>query len=322
MPLVLKSSELVSLIDMDKAIELIEEVVLEMTRDEVSVHAPYHLPVEGGALRVVSAALRGSARMGLRFGPALALTPPSGLRDHVCTLYGTDGQILAVMGYPYSTLRTGATVAVAVKHMAPAGATKVGLLGTGMNAISLLQGVMAVRDVAEVVVYSRNEERRAKFAEEASGATGLAIRAVGETRDAVTGQDIVLTATNFRQPLFPPDWLEPECHVNSMGPIGEIAAEVFLAASHVVVSCIEHERNYLYPTTPFPLVELIRDGKMSWDDVDELGAVVAGEAKARRRENGITLFHESAGGFGDIAFAGYAYEQALRLGLGQEVSME
>lgn len=322
MPLVLKSSELAPLIDMDKAIALTETAVLEMARDEVSVHAPYHLPVEGGALRVVSAALRGSGRMGLRFGPALALTPPSGLREHVCTLYRTDGTLLAMMGYPYSTLRTGATVAVAVKHMAPPDAARIGLLGTGMNAISLLRGVRVVRDVAEVVVYSRNEERRAKFAEEASTATGLAVRAVAEARDAVAGQDIVLTATNFRQPLFPPDWLEPECHVNSMGPIGEIAAEVFLAASHVVVSCIEHERNYLYPTTPFPLVELVREGKMGWDEVDELGAVVAGEARARRRENGITVFHESAGGFGDVAFASYAYEQAVRLGLGHEVSME
>ncbi len=322
MTLILKSSELAPLIGMDKAIELTEEAVLEMARGEVSVHAPYHLAVDGGALRVVSAALRGSGRMGLRFGSALALTPPSGLRDHVCTLYGTDGELLAVMGYPYSTLRTGATVAVAVKHMAPPNATKVGLLGTGMNAISLLQGVGAVRDVAEIVVYSRDEARRVKFAADASAATGLAVRAVGDAREAVTGQDIVLTATNFRQPLFPTDWLEPDCHVNSMGPIGEIAAELFLEASHVVVSCVEHERNYIYPTTPFPLVELIRDGKMSWDEVDELGGVVAGDAKARRRENGITLFHESAGGFGDVAFASYAYEQAVRLGLGQEVSME
>ena len=46
--------------------------------------------------------------MGLRFGPALALTPPSGARCHIAALYRTDGELLAVMGYPFSTLRTGA----------------------------------------------------------------------------------------------------------------------------------------------------------------------------------------------------------------------
>ena len=322
MPLILKSSELAPLLDMKKAIELTEQVLLEQSRDQVKVHAPYHLPVEGGALRVVSAALQGSEKMGLRFGPALALTPPSGIRDHIAALYGTDGELLAMMGYPYSTLRTGATVAVAVKYLAPEDATRVGLIGTGNNALSLLEGVAAVRDIKEISVYSRDEERRRKFAESAAKATGIEVRPVDEPRDAVSEKDIVLTGTNFRKPLFPIDWLENDTHVNSMGPIGEIAAELFLEASHVVVSCVEHEKNYLYPTTPFPLVELIRDGKMTWDDVDELGDVVAGNPKARKRAGGITLFHESAGGFGDMAFAGWAYEESRRLGLGQEVDLE
>jgi ornithine cyclodeaminase len=131
--------------------------------------------------------------------------------------------------------------------------------------------------------------------------------------------DIVLTATNFRQPLFPTEWLDTDCHVNSMGPIGELPEDLFLKASHVVVSCIDHEENYFQPTKPFPLVDLIRAGRMRWDEVDELGALVTGTAKARRRDGGITVFHESAGGFGDIAFASHAYEEAKRRGLGQEV---
>ena len=61
---------------------------------------------------------------------------------------------------------------------------------------------------------------------------------------------------------------------------------------------------------------------MEWDDVDELGAVVAGKAKVRKGTGGVTVFHESAGGFGDVVFAGWAYEEARRLGLGQEMSFD
>lgn len=315
----LKVADVAPLIDMQRAIALTESSLAEHARGNVKVHAPYHLLVDGGALRVVSAANNDSKRMGLRYGPAMNLTPPSGFRHHICTLYGTDGELLAMMGYPFSTLRTGATVAVAVKHMTPPGPKRIGLLGTGNNALSLLHGVKHVREITDVTIYSRDADRRRAFAAEAEKALGLPVRPAAENRDAVSGMDIVLTATNFRQPLFPVAWLDDGCHVSSMGPIGEVPEELFLTASHVVVSCIDHEVNYFQPTKPFPLVDLVRAGRMSWDEVDELGAVVAGAAKARRRPGGVTLFHESAGGFGDIAFASYAFDEAKRRGLGQEM---
>lgn len=320
MPLILKTQELAPLLDMAQAVALTETTFREQAEGALEVHAPYHLHVEGGALRVVSAALNGSRRMGLRFGPAMGMVPPRGVQSHIAALYATDGELLAVMGYPYSTLRTGATVAVAVKHLAPEDACKVGLLGTGMNALSLIEGVKAVRAIADVVVYSRDEARRTSFAAQAARATGLPVRSVAEPRAAISGRDIVLTATNFRQPLFPFVWLDPAAQVYSMGPIGEIGEDVFLNASHVVVSCKEHEKHYLYPTKPFPLLDLIGAGKLAWDDVDELGDVVVGRPKALKREGGTVLFHESAGGFGDIAFAAWAYNEARRRGLGQEVS--
>jgi alanine dehydrogenase len=320
MPLFLKTSELAPLLDMKQAIALTEAVFLEQAAGKVEVHPPYHLRVDNGALRVVSAALKGSGQMGVRFGPAAGLVPPRGTESHIAALYATDGELLSVMGYPFSTLRTGATVAVAVKFMAPEGARSVGLMGTGSNALSLLEGVKLVRDITEVAVYSRSEERRRSFAAEAERAIGLPVKPVDDPRAAVSGRDIVLTSTNFRQPLFPVDWLDDNTHVNSMGPIGEIASELFLAASHVVVSCKEHEKHYLYPIKPFPLIDLIAEGKLAWDDVDELGDVVAGRAKAQKRKGGVTLFHESAGGFGDVAFAAWAYNEARRRRIGQEVS--
>ncbi|MGH7088175.1 MAG: hypothetical protein ACREFQ_04685 [Stellaceae bacterium] len=320
MPLILKAEELAPLLDMHRAVALTEAVFREQAEGALEVHAPYHLHVEGGALRVVSAALKGSGRMGLRFGPAMGMVPPHGIESHIAALYATDGELLSIMGYPYSTLRTGATVAVAVKHLAPAGVRRVGLLGTGMNALSLIEGVKAVRPIAEVAVYSRDEARRNSFAAAAERAAGLPVRPVAEQREAVSGRDIVLTATNFRRPLFPFAWLDDAAQVYSMGPIGEVPAELFLKANHVVVSCKEHEKHYLYPTKPFPLLDLIGEGKLAWDEVDELGDVVAGRPNAQRRSGGMVLFHESAGGFGDVAFAAWAYNEARRRGLGQEVS--
>ncbi|MCX5691458.1 MAG: hypothetical protein NTV94_16985, partial [Planctomycetota bacterium] len=96
MTLLLKATEVAPLIDMAQAIALTEDALKEQSHGKVAVHAPYHLPVPDGALRVVSGVLLDTGRMGIRFGPALGLTPPSGQRNHVAALYGLDGALIAL----------------------------------------------------------------------------------------------------------------------------------------------------------------------------------------------------------------------------------
>lgn len=321
MTLLLKSDEIAPLLDLPKAIALTEDVLAEQSRGAVGGHAPFHLHVEdGGALRVVSGALLETQTMGVRLGPAMTL---SGSNALVAVIYDTKGDLLSIMGYPgaFATLRTGATVAVAVKHMARVDAKRVGMIGTGRNALSLLRGVAAVRAVEGIFIHSRDPERRRKFCEDAARDLGLPVTPVEEPRQAVAGMDIVLTASSAREPLFPPDWIEPGMHLTSMGPIGEIDTEMFVNADHVVVSCKEYERDYYDPRPPFPLVELIEAGRMRWDDIAELGDLITGRAAIGCGLDAVTVFHESAGGYGDVAFATWAYREAARLGLGQQISL-
>ncbi len=320
MPIILKTDEVSSMLDMKKGIEITEQVLQELSRGHAKVHAPYHLAVPNGAIRVVSAALEETGTVGLRYGPALNLTPPSGFRNHLCTLYRLDGELLALIGYPFSQMRTGATVGAAVKHLTKPGPLKVAMIGTGMNALSLIEGVKVVREMTEIAIFSRDAERRSKFAQEAAQATGLNIYPAKSMEEAIGHKDLVLTATNFRQPLFERALLQEDCLVASMGPIGEVSQSLFLQANHIVVSCLQQERDYFMPQKPFPLVDLISEGRLSWDQVDELGSVIMGQPKARKAPGGLIVFHESAGGFGDTAFATYVYHEALKRGLGLEVS--
>jgi ornithine cyclodeaminase/alanine dehydrogenase-like protein (mu-crystallin family) len=317
MTLLLKVSEVTPLIDMAQAIKITEDALLEQARGQVAVHAPYHLPVPDGALRVVSGVLLGSERMGIRFGPALGLTPPSGSRHHIAALYHIDGTLLSLVAYPFTTLRTGASLGVTAKHLAPAKVKTLALIGTGRNALALLQGVSAVRDIGEIRVFSRNSDGRKKFTEEASAKLGRSLQAVDDCQDAVSGADMVLTATSSRQPVFSPDWLKQGSLVASMGPIGELPPELFLTAERKIVSNLDQEKTPLYPSF---LNDLVQKGKVRWDDIDELGDIIAGKTAAPKHDRGVTVFHESAGGAGDIIFANWCYEEARRLGVGQEVS--
>ncbi len=325
----LTTAEVAPLLDMAKGIEVTESAFAEQGRGLVVTHAPYAIPMAPHQaaeiagpllekrLRVVSGGLLGSKKIGIRCGPREA----SGENASIAVIYGASGALLAVMGYPFGTLRTGATIGVAVKYMARQEAKRVGLIGTGRNALSLLEAVSCVRPVIDIRVYSRNEKRLRDFCAKASKDLDLAVEPVEEPRNVFDGADIVLTATSSREPVFAPEWMEEGAHVSSMGPISELDQGVFLRADSVVVGSREQEQNHYYdPRPPFPLDDLVRAGSLTWEAMTELGDVVSGKTLGRRRPEDVTVFHESQGGFGDIALAGAAYEEALRLGLGQEIS--
>ena len=323
MVLWLKSEEVAPLLDMPKAIEVTEAAFLEQGRGLAVCHAPYAVvmaadqahetsgPLMRQRLRVVSGGLLDSGKAGLRVGPrnggaSLAL------------LYDSSGELLSVMGYPFGSMRTAATIGVAVKHMAPADAERVGLMGTGSSALSLLEAVMCVRNVGEIRVYSRNAEHRETFCERASETLGFAVEPAADPRDVFAAMDIVLTATNAREPAFQAEWLEPPTHLSSMGPITEVPPEAFRKADLAVVASRENERNhYYFGDEVNPIERLVREGKLSWDDIHDLGDVVVGNVPVGRGTTGVSVFHESGGGFGDVALAAAAYAEARRQDLGQ-----
>src|SRR5437867_12780599 len=134
MPLLLSRDELRPLLDLNKAIELIEDAHKQQASGQIVPHAPYHIQVGGRTgLRVVSGALLGSRRVGVRLGANSGLG--GGGRMYAALFDTESGELLAFMGFPFGTLRTAAHVAVAAKHMAREDAERLGLFGVGRNAL-------------------------------------------------------------------------------------------------------------------------------------------------------------------------------------------
>ena len=141
MPLLLNRNELKPLLDLTKAIELIEDAHKQQANGKIVPHAPYHIPVGGrSGLRVVSGAVLESRRVGVRLGPNSGL---GGGDKMYALLFDTEsGELLAFMGFPFGTLRTAAVVAIAAKHMARDDSSRLGLFGVGRNAFGILKGVV------------------------------------------------------------------------------------------------------------------------------------------------------------------------------------
>jgi len=52
-----------------------------------------------------------------------------------------------------------------------------------------------------------------------------------------------------------------------------------------------------------------------------LGELITGQVKGRGDRAEINIFRESQGGYGDVAFATWLYEEAVRRGLGKQAEL-
>ena len=320
MTLLLTRAEVEALLDLPQAIELTTDVLREQAAGQVVAVPPRHVTVPNGALRIVSGALVQSRRMGVRVGPAAALASSRG----TALLYDAEtGELLAVMAYPFGTLRTGATIGVATRLLAREDARVVGMIGTGRNALSLLRAACHVRPVERISVYSRTPERREAFSRQAAAVLGIPVEAVSETSAATLNADIVYVATDSLAPVLEAEWLSPGVFVASMGRPSELSPSVYLAADLIVVGNKEHEEGYFdVGRYTHQLLELVKAGRLSWERIPLLCDIAVGRVPGRTSAAPILVFKESQGGYGDIAFANWIYAKARERGLGTEWAVD
>src|SRR5579871_3675514 len=121
------------------------------------------------------------------------------------------GEPLAVMdGRLITEMRTAAVSAAVTSRLASPNSRVLALLGSGVQAKAHLEALALVRDFDDVRVWSRTPEHAKRFSEEHDA------KAM-DAESAVRGADVVVTATNAREPILMGAWLKPGAHVNAVG---------------------------------------------------------------------------------------------------------
>jgi thiomorpholine-carboxylate dehydrogenase len=121
------------------------------------------------------------------------------------------GEPLAVLdGRLITEMRTAAVSAAVTNRLAAADSRVLALLGSGVQAKAHLEAIREVRPIQEVRVWSQTPEHAKDFAD-ANGAIAT------DAENAVRGADIVVTATNAREPVLKGAWLKRGAHVNTVG---------------------------------------------------------------------------------------------------------
>jgi alanine dehydrogenase len=215
-----------------------------------------------------------------------------------------NGELEAILHDHFlSTRRVAATGAIGAKYLARADARIVGLFGSGHQAAAQVHAMAAVLPLDLVRVYSPNSEHRREFAARLTREVGIEVRSVDDPRTVVEGADIVVTATNSRSPVLDGSWLQSGMHLETIvgtdqsASGSEIDHEAVRRANRIVTNLKEQIQVDRQPK----LLWAIEAGLLSWDDIHDLGDVVAGVAPGRTSDHEITL-HDNNTGMG-IQFA-------------------
>lgn len=317
MPLFLTEADVQELLPMEKALERVEASFLAQARGGAINRSRERIFQSRCSLHYMAAALPEEKWLGMK----IYTIAPAAWRFLVLLYDGESGQLLALLEADHlGRLRTGAASGVATKHMARAGASLVGLIGSGRQARTQLEAVAKVRALAGVKVFSRAEKRRHDFCREMGDRLRLKVEP-GESAEAVARfGDIVITATSSREPVVRGEWLRPGTHVNAIGANmpdrREVDDATLARASLIAVDTLEQAQE-----EAGDLIQGLASLPGGWEGVAELHEIASGKRRGRTTDQEITLFKSSGIALWDIAVAGYVYQQALARGKGRQFQL-
>ena len=229
-------------------------------------------------------------------------------------------------------LRTAATSAVGTDVLARKDAERVGILGSAGQARNHLIALAKVRKIKEVKVYSRRAENYRKFAAEMSPLLGIDVRPVSSAEEAVHSVDIILTATNSSVPVFDGRLLEPGVHVTTIveSNVGLVQGG-FTKAKRREIDDATLQRSDILGIASIQqavqdeqgdIFDPVQRGIIRWDQLIELGALLAGKKEGRTNAEQITLFKNNAGqGVADVALGALVLKKAEERGAGQLLNL-
>ncbi|MFC4541985.1 ornithine cyclodeaminase family protein [Halosolutus amylolyticus] len=236
-------------------------------------------------------------------------------------LFDADsGEPLALLdGASMNPFKTGAAGAVAVDELARDDAETVGIIGTGPQARGQLKTTATVREFTDVRVYSPTAESREDFAAEFDETLDATVRAVDSSEAAVSGADVVVTATTASDPVFDGDALDPGTHVTAMGQYSRDARELDTTTIERATYVPDLRERATVDAGSF--LAALDAGVVTEDHVHaELGEVVAGTEPGRTSEDEITVFDSGGTGIETVAAAYMLYERAREAGRGTTIS--
>ena len=322
MPVLLSEQDVRVVLSMGDLIGAMEAALVRFSSREVA--QPLRTVIEVGLQKaffgVMPACIPNPPVLGTKIVSVFPSNTAAGLPTHLATIVLLDsmtGELLAIVDGRFITeARTAAVSAVSVKLLARRDASRLAIIGSGVQARSHLEAIGLARDLFEVRVWSPNEDNCAAFAREMQPRCSAPIVIARSAQDAVDGADLVVLATASRHAVVGNEWIGAGAHVCAVGACRPTHREMDTALVSRARLFVDSREGALAEAGDVVLP--IAEGAFDHSHIaGELGEVASGAVSGRASPTEITIFKSLGMAVEDIAAAHLAYVKAAERGLGR-----
>ncbi|MFC0322280.1 ornithine cyclodeaminase family protein [Gallibacterium melopsittaci] len=222
-------------------------------------------------------------------------------------------------GTYFTQLRTGAVQGVATDLLARKDAKIGALIGTGGQAAGQLEAMMAVRELREVRVFSRDFKNVLAFCHKMQPYFNCELIPVKTSKECVAEADIITTVTTATTPTFSAEWIKQGAHINGIGSytpeMCEIPQELVQQADVIMFDTMDGVLN-----EAGDFITPLKQGLVSLQEYDgELGQLINRQIGGRSSNKQITLFKSVGSAVLDVVLAQEIVKKAKVKGFGLEL---
>lgn len=220
------------------------------------------------------------------------------------------GALLAVLDSGVLTaIRTGAAGGVAAKYLSNANASRLTLIGAGMQAYYQALAIIEVRDITSIAIYDIYPQASQMLKARLEGQFKGRLTCASSIENACFQTDIICTTTPGHAITLKAENVHPGVHINAIGADAEGKQEIdpeVLLKSRIVVDEFEQASHSGEVNVPYHNHILTKE-QLSLSISD----IVSGNAKGRQAKDDITLFDSTGLAIQDLLCGKVVYERML-----------
>ena len=291
----LSDDEIAEILTMREAIDAVEAAFGEYAKGSVTMppRSTIMLDRYGGSVSLMPSYLEETDALATKIISIYPDNPSKGLPTTAAWIVVNDpetGVIEALLDGTYLTaVRTGAVTGVAARYLAPKDSRVAAIIGCGIQGRTQAWAVAETCELDTLRIHDLSSESMRRFSEEMGPKLGVEIVQARSGAEAVSGADVVVTATTSKDPVVRREWLGERVHLSAIGSFypdyRELDTDIIKEAKVVVDSreaVMEEAGDILIP---------IGEGAITEDHIHaELGEVVLGRKEGRTEEDGLTVF--------------------------------
>tara|TARA_B110000116_G_scaffold158915_1_gene137518 strand:+ start:7064 stop:8017 length:954 start_codon:yes stop_codon:yes gene_type:complete len=317
MALYLTESEISQIINIQLAIDSVEESFKLIATGEGVTKPRERLPIGTSSMNYMSAGINTENITGLK----VYVPNSKGTKFYVHIMNSLNGELISIIeANMLGQYRTGAASGVASKFLANPNSRKVLLIGTGFQSFTQILSLDNIFDLEEVYVYSRSEENRNNFIKNYQPKINAKLIAIENVSNKIDNIDIINVITNSKTPVLDGNNINTGVHINAAGSNHalrrELDTKTILKANKIFVDDLDQAKNecgdLIYPESL---------GLIQWRNIVNFSDFFRFPNKYIRKKEDITIFESQGLALWDLVLANKLYQLAKKKDLGKEINV-